>query len=248
MATSQLPECRACDRETPLHCASCHHTPYCSVVCSQLLAATHPWVCAQPGGTFTFAPLTGAEAAQLKLAYTSSNVDMKGLWQATTVMQEHGWQHSDFPALFDKLALGTSDIAEPGRSAMLVELHFFLLNMRNLQLAPGVVLSPWGYTALTTRWILDGLRVPTNAANVPSYESATLADLAPVLHRVLNYWTIASPSLSGFTKTGIKRAQKLALARIEAASQGLSLGSAAEQRFVASYARQVVQVFVQKKV
>ncbi|GAA5843831.1 hypothetical protein JCM9279_000160 [Rhodotorula babjevae] len=248
MSTSQLPECQACERRAPLHCASCHHTPFCSAVCFQVLAATHPWICALPAATFTFPPLTAAEKAQLKTALLSISVEMKSLWQASTVMQENGWQPSTFPTLFDKLALGSSGIAEPGRSAMLAELHWMLLNVRNLKIASAVTLSPWGYTAFTARWILDGLRTPGNAPSVPSYQSATLVDLAPLLRRILDHWTIASPSLTGFSKASIKRTQKLALARIEPAAKDLALGTTLEKQFVGAYARQVVQIFVQKKV
>lgn len=110
-------------------------------------------------------------------------------------------------------------------------------------------LSPWTYTALTARWILDGMRNPQNAGTFPSYAAASLGDIVPLLHRLLIYWTVSSPTLTGFTKASIKRTQKLALERLEAtAPLELALGTVEEKKRVGAYARKVVELFVKKKV
>ncbi|BGP37666.1 hypothetical protein JCM10449v2_001583 [Rhodotorula kratochvilovae] len=241
MSTAAQPDCLVCARKTPLHCASCHHSPFCGVECHKILAATHPWLCGQPAGTFTFAPLTTSEKAQLDAAYTSANVEMKQVWRESLVMQDNGWKWSAFPTLFSQLTLGTCSIAEPGRSAMIAELHYVLVRARSLRVTPPFVLSLWGYTALSARWLLEGCKRPDNANDFPSYQDASLADIVPILHRLLVYWTVASPALTGFAKASVKRVKKHALERVEASAQDLALGTAEEKKQVGRYARAIVE-------
>ncbi|BGP45768.1 hypothetical protein JCM10450v2_001598 [Rhodotorula kratochvilovae] len=237
MSTAAQPDCLVCARKTPLHCASCHHSPFCGVECHKI-----------PAGTFTFAPLTTSEKAQLDAAYTSANVEMKQVWRESTVMQDNGWKWSAFPTLFSQLTLGNCPVAEPGRSHMIAELHYVLIRARNFGVAPSLALSPWGYTALSARWLLEGCKRADNADDFPSYQDASLADILPILHRLLVYWTVTSPSLTGFAKASVKRVKKHALERVEASAQDLALGTGEEKKQVGRYARAIVETFVKKKV
>ncbi|BGP37673.1 Ankyrin repeat and MYND domain-containing protein 2 [Rhodotorula kratochvilovae] len=139
-----LHDCAVCPNKTTKTCGACKAVFFCSPSCQKAIWSTHKWTCGKPLDSFSQAPLTKDEAAQLMKLHRMDGEGDERPWCWYNILRNDGLWDGPAQDLVDVLQLRRCSIPEPERSVILSDLRNSLFRAGcEYGLLPAFVVTPW---------------------------------------------------------------------------------------------------------